>query len=60
MVNHALKQVGSKVYELWSGNYKSIMGDDERSGKPWLISFCGDGGGKVYFLGGEGGSYPCP
>ncbi len=60
---NALKQVVSKVYELWSGNYKSIMGDDERSGKPWLISFCGDGGGRFWFflLGGGGvGGMPTP
>ena len=39
-------QVGAKVIELWTGNYKSIMSDEERMELPWVISFCGDGGGK--------------
>ncbi|CAH1790318.1 unnamed protein product [Owenia fusiformis] len=44
LLKYALKQVRAQVFELWSGNYKSHMEDEEKSSRPWLISFCGDGG----------------
>ena len=37
------------MIELWTGNYKSIMSDEEHAKHPWVISFCGDGGGKFTF-----------
>ena len=44
LVQYALKQVRSQVHELWSGNFQSKVTED--SDKPWLISYCGDGGGE--------------
>ncbi|KAJ8320691.1 hypothetical protein KUTeg_002278 [Tegillarca granosa] len=41
MVKYALKQVTAKVIDLWSGNFGNNIKD---SSKPWLITFCGDGG----------------
>lgn len=43
LVKHALKMVKSHVFELWSGNFDSTI-KEENKGRPWLITFCGDGG----------------
>ena len=45
LVKYALKQVRARVHELWDGNFKMKMSDEPQI--PWLISFCGDGGGKI-------------
>ena len=42
----ALRRVNAEVVELWSGNWKSVMEDPEKTKRPWVISFCGDGGGR--------------
>jgi len=43
LVRYALDHVRSQVIELWSGNYRSRI-DDEDDAKlrnlPWLITFC--------------------
>jgi len=45
LVKYVLKHVRAKVNELWSGNFDSIIKEVEKARHPWLISFCGDGGG---------------
>lgn len=45
LVKHALNNVQSHVFELWSGNFKNLM-ETENNGLPWLISFCGENGGR--------------
>ena len=47
LVRHALKAVGARVIELWTGNFASEMADSEKAHHPWLITFCGEGGGKI-------------
>ena len=32
------------MLELYDGNFESYFKDEEKSTKPWLITFCGDGG----------------
>ena len=49
LVKFALKHVKVKVIELWSGNFAKLVGDSENT-LPWLISFCGEGGGKFLVL----------
>ncbi|XP_041374273.1 dnaJ homolog subfamily C member 10-like [Gigantopelta aegis] len=43
LINFAMKHVTAQYKELWSGNFKSEVEQDE-SGLPWLITVCGDGG----------------
>jgi DnaJ family protein C protein 10 len=46
LVKFALEHVRAQVIELWSGNFKSrVEEDDERSTRdlPWLIAVCGKG-----------------
>ena len=46
LVQFALSHVRAEVIELWSGNYRSRIDDDENSTKlPWLIAFCGKNDG---------------
>ena len=46
LVKHALRHVGARVVELWTSNFRAHMEAEDRVDKPWLITFCGDGGGK--------------
>jgi hypothetical protein len=46
LVKHALNNVQSQVFELWSGNFKSHMEEENNGLLPWLISFCGENGGR--------------
>ncbi len=55
LVKYALKEVNAHVSEIWSGNFETVMQDEEKVDKPWVISFCGDGGGKHPQDGGGGG-----
>ena len=51
LVKHALQQVNSQVYELWEQNYETTLVNNENTnGKPWLITFCGDGGGMTIVM----------
>ncbi|XP_067687759.1 dnaJ homolog subfamily C member 10-like [Haliotis asinina] len=43
LVKYAMQQLRVKVVELWEGNFKAEVEDDE-SGLPWVITFCGEGG----------------
>ncbi|XP_035828946.1 dnaJ homolog subfamily C member 10 [Aplysia californica] len=45
MVDEALRNVKATRYELKSGNFKAYV-EDEDNLMPWLITFCGDGGGE--------------
>ena len=47
-MNYALRQVKTGFIELWAGNFKDYMSDD--NDKPWLVTFCGDGGGELSTL----------
>jgi hypothetical protein len=44
LVKYALQQVGAVVHELWTGNWRDTI-EEDNTDHPWLISFCGDGGG---------------
>ena len=47
LVKYALKHARVSVTELWSGNLDGVVGESEL---PWLISYCGEGGGRNELL----------
>lgn len=44
LVNFAMKYVSGQVHTIWESSFKSVV--TEQDDLPWLITFCGDGGGK--------------
>jgi len=52
-VKFALEHVRTEVVELWSGNFKSrVIDDDEPTTRnlPWLISFCVKTTGVPFYI----------
>lgn len=49
LVKYAMQQLRVRVVELWDGNYRTEVEEDE-SGLPWVITFCGDGGGGLLYI----------
>jgi len=45
LVKYSLKQTHVSVIELTDANFKSTMRSEEGASLPWVITFCGDGGG---------------
>ena len=49
LVKYALQHTKVRVFELWSGNFEGTVNQNE-NGLPWLISYCGEGGGKITLI----------
>lgn len=43
LVAHAMKNVKSKAFEIWGGNFASMIDDDDND-LPWVLTLCGSGG----------------
>ena len=46
ILKFALKYANTNVIHLWYQNFDDVMKRAQRQSKPWLVSFCGDGGGE--------------
>lgn len=46
LVKFALRYVGARVVDLYSGNFQAELDREDHREKPWLITYCGDGGGE--------------
>lgn len=46
LVKYALKHARVKVLDIWTGNFDDAVLNSE-NGLPWVITICGDGGGKI-------------
>lgn len=46
LVKYALKHTKVTVYDIWTGNFDDTVTNSEND-LPWLITFCGDGGGML-------------
>ena len=45
LVQHALQSITSTYHKLSKGSFKWKV-EEDTSGQPWLITFCGDDGGE--------------